>query len=255
MAVVWHQNVERRLSLLSGRACSARSGGVKGASLLDAAERVLDNEDRSAIIQRVEKAPLRGAQGSSPKVAPSSLLFTPFCASPRTPIMRAAFRRSFRIGCDEYGDTRSYMNDTPFGRSTCGQDLVEYVILMAFVALAATALFLGAGAGVWQRSTGYASAHLPSPTEKTLAGMLRRPASQDTENAICEALESIYASSADQENACSKILQVIIDLREDGDYGKFAMSRELARRLARRSTCTAEFQRILNLPESTPIPQ
>jgi Flp pilus assembly pilin Flp len=39
-----------------------------------------------------------------------------------------------------------------FWKETEGQDLIEYTLLMAFIALAATALFLGAGKnvkGVW----------------------------------------------------------------------------------------------------------
>jgi Flp pilus assembly pilin Flp len=44
-----------------------------------------------------------------------------------------------------------------------GQDLIEYTLLMAFVALASAALFLGAGgsiAGIWsQTSTNLASAN------------------------------------------------------------------------------------------------
>jgi Flp pilus assembly pilin Flp len=37
----------------------------------------------------------------------------------------------------------------------CGQDLIEYTLLMAFVALASAALFLGAGgsiSGIWSTS-------------------------------------------------------------------------------------------------------
>jgi Flp pilus assembly pilin Flp len=39
-----------------------------------------------------------------------------------------------------------------FGKDEQGQDLIEYTLLMAFVALASAALFLGAGgaiSGVW----------------------------------------------------------------------------------------------------------
>ena len=42
-----------------------------------------------------------------------------------------------------------------------GQDLIEYTLLMAFVALASAALFLGAGGsiqGIWQTSNSQLSA-------------------------------------------------------------------------------------------------
>jgi Flp pilus assembly pilin Flp len=44
---------------------------------------------------------------------------------------------------------RNFMNDEQ------GQDLIEYTLLMAFVALAAAALFIGAGGsikGIWAAS-------------------------------------------------------------------------------------------------------
>jgi Flp pilus assembly pilin Flp len=44
---------------------------------------------------------------------------------------------------------RNFWNDEQ------GQDLIEYTLLMAFVALASAALFLGAGgsiAGIWSKS-------------------------------------------------------------------------------------------------------
>ena len=43
-----------------------------------------------------------------------------------------------------------YLRD--FGKDEQGQDLIEYSLLMAFVALASAALFLGAGksiSGIW----------------------------------------------------------------------------------------------------------
>ena len=47
-----------------------------------------------------------------------------------------------------------------------GQDLIEYTLLMAFVALASAALFLGAGssiAGIWTKSnTALAAANAAS---------------------------------------------------------------------------------------------
>ena len=52
---------------------------------------------------------------------------------------------------------RSFWNDER------GQDLIEYTLLMAFVALASAALFLGAGGsiqGIWsQTATNLASAN------------------------------------------------------------------------------------------------
>jgi Flp pilus assembly pilin Flp len=42
-----------------------------------------------------------------------------------------------------------------FWRDELGQDLIEYTLLMAFVALASAALFLGAGgsiSGIWSTS-------------------------------------------------------------------------------------------------------
>ena len=44
---------------------------------------------------------------------------------------------------------------TKFIRDEQGQDLIEYTLLMAFVALASAALFIGAGGsinGIWQVS-------------------------------------------------------------------------------------------------------
>jgi Flp pilus assembly pilin Flp len=44
---------------------------------------------------------------------------------------------------------------TTFLKDEQGQDLIEYTLLMAFVALASAALFLGAGgsiAGIWSTS-------------------------------------------------------------------------------------------------------
>lgn len=42
-----------------------------------------------------------------------------------------------------------------FGRDEEGQDLIEYTLLMAFVALASAALFIGAGGsikGIWTQT-------------------------------------------------------------------------------------------------------
>ena len=48
-----------------------------------------------------------------------------------------------------------------FLRDEQGQDLIEYTLLMAFVALASAALFLGAGgsiSGIWSTSNSQLSA-------------------------------------------------------------------------------------------------
>jgi Flp pilus assembly pilin Flp len=50
---------------------------------------------------------------------------------------------------------------TNFFNDEHGQDLIEYTLLMAFVALASAALFLGAGgsiAGIWNTSNSQLSA-------------------------------------------------------------------------------------------------
>ncbi len=53
-----------------------------------------------------------------------------------------------------------------FWKEEQGQDLIEYTMLMAFVALASAALFLGAGgsiSGIWsQTATNLASANSAS---------------------------------------------------------------------------------------------
>ena len=53
-----------------------------------------------------------------------------------------------------------------FWQEDQGQDLIEYTLLMAFVALASAALFLGAGksiTGIWsQAATNLASANTSS---------------------------------------------------------------------------------------------
>ena len=53
-----------------------------------------------------------------------------------------------------------------FWQEDQGQDLIEYTLLMAFVALASAALFLGAGSsikGIWsQTATNLASANSAS---------------------------------------------------------------------------------------------
>jgi Flp pilus assembly pilin Flp len=41
---------------------------------------------------------------------------------------------------------RTFWRD--FGRDETGQDLIEYTLLMAFVALASAALFMGAGSSI-----------------------------------------------------------------------------------------------------------
>jgi Flp pilus assembly pilin Flp len=53
---------------------------------------------------------------------------------------------NFRLGAKNMTFLRGFWNDEQ------GQDLIEYTLLMAFVALASAALFLGAGGsikGIW----------------------------------------------------------------------------------------------------------
>jgi Flp pilus assembly pilin Flp len=50
---------------------------------------------------------------------------------------------------------------TRFCKDESGQDLIEYTLLMAFVALASAALFIGAGGsiqGIWSASNSQLSA-------------------------------------------------------------------------------------------------
>jgi len=53
-----------------------------------------------------------------------------------------------------------------FGTTNRGQDLIEYTLLMAFVALASGALFIGAGSsisGIWsQTNSSLTAANNPS---------------------------------------------------------------------------------------------
>jgi Flp pilus assembly pilin Flp len=54
-----------------------------------------------------------------------------------------------RIGETDVNTLRNFWNDEQ------GQDLIEYTLLMAFVALASAALFIGAGgsiSGIWSSS-------------------------------------------------------------------------------------------------------
>ena len=53
------------------------------------------------------------------------------------------------------------MNLKGFVRDESGQDLIEYTLLLAFVALASAALFIGAGGsvqGIWTTTNGQLAA-------------------------------------------------------------------------------------------------
>jgi Flp pilus assembly pilin Flp len=66
--------------------------------------------------------------------------------------MRRVFQTAAANGSDtEERKTMTFLNN--FLKDEQGQDLIEYTLLMAFVALASAALFLGAGGsikGIWQ---------------------------------------------------------------------------------------------------------
>jgi len=70
-----------------------------------------------------------------------AFLAAPFIAGPNHPGLHYLFDYYFSVG-----PKRAFVDDEQ------GQDLIEYTLLMAFVALASAALFLGAGGsikGIW----------------------------------------------------------------------------------------------------------